>query len=443
MRTGRARCVIRRRAWLLGALLTLLPGTAAAQEAANAVIFEDFGFTQPLFTSARATALGGAYVASVNDVHALMFNPAGLARVKRVEVALGIQQERVEVDNEFFGTATGVDKRAGGVEAVSLAFPLPTYRGSFVAAFGVYRHYTGHIDLHYQGTNTENGLDLDTEDNYLLQQNGALYSYNLGFGVDLSPTLSGGLTLFVIDGTIDALEQFDYSYYDIEQGLSVFVTEDRSIDVDGFGARVGAQFFFHRYLSAGFTFQTPILLNTDGVSFTEETRDFENDIDTFRQIEGVIDNELVLPFQVDVGATTQFKGLALSAQFGYADWAEAAIDRKRLRASTLEPVFREVIDFRTGLEWTVPRVPLRLRAGYARRPYPLQFLQGDRIDALNFKKSSTDEEREQFSLGVGVLVGSIMTVDAAYVRTEGSRSLPELVDERVTQRYLLTASYRF
>jgi hypothetical protein len=424
-------------------LLTATAAPAAAQEVAEAIIFEDFGFTQPLFTSARATALGGAFAASADDVHALMFNPAGLARVKRIELALGIQQERIEVNNEFFGTATGVDKRAGGIEAISLAFPLPTYRGSFVGAFGVYRLYTGHVDLHYRGTNTENDLDYDTEDNYFLQQNGALYSYNLGFGVDLSPTLAGGLTLFIVDGTIDALEQFDYSYHGINQGLTVFVTEDRSIDVDGFGARVGAQFFFHRHLSAGFAFQTPILVRTDGVSFTEETKDFENDIDTFSQAEGVIDNDLVLPFQVDVGAATSFKGLTLSVQFGYADWAEAAIDRKRLRAPTLEPVFREVIELRAGLEWTVPRVPLRLRAGYARRPYPLQFMQGDRIDALNFQKSSTGKEREQVSLGLGALVGSTVTVDAAYVRAEGSRSLPFLVDERVTQRYLLTASYRF
>jgi hypothetical protein len=36
-----------------------------------------------------------------------------------------------------------------------------------------------------------------------------------------------------------------------------------------------------------------------------------------------------------------------------------------------------------------------------------------------------------------------MTIDAAWVRTHGQRSLPDYVDDRVAERYLLTATYHF
>lgn len=421
------------------ATLTALAAAQASAQVVNSILFDDYGFTRPLTNTARAAAMSGAVVSTTNDVYSLVANPAGLARIKRVELSLGLQQERTTVDNTFFGTSTGVDTRAGGFESAAVAFPLPTYRGSFVAALGVYRVYSGYLDLHYTGDNTTD----QTHDNYLLQQSGALYSYNAGIGVDLSPTLSGGVSLFVLDGTIDPLEQYDFAFTAPNAGLSVYVSDDRSIDVDGFGARVGAQFYFHRLVRAGFVFQTPTVMNIAGPTYTEITENVDNGVDTFMQSRGAVDYDLVLPFTADVGLAVTALGTTLGFQVGYADWTEAAIDRKRLRSQTLEPVFREVIDYRAGLEWTAPRLPVRVRAGLAYLPYPLRFMQGDRIDGKEFNRVTVDEERRQFSVGVGGLVGEVMTVDAAFIRSTGTRSAAALSDDRVTERYLLTASYRF
>jgi len=87
--------------------------------------------------------------------------------------------------------------------------------------------------------------------------------------------------------------------------------------------------------------------------------------------------------------------------------------------------------------------PVRLRAGYAYRPYPLRYLQGDRIDNDSFERVAVDHNRHVVALGAGALVGRVMAVDAAYERTTGTRSLPTLSDERVRERYVLSASYRF
>lgn len=411
-----------------------------AQSAPRSVLFDDFGLTDPLFTSARAAAMGGAFVSCGDDVHSIMYNPAGLARVNRIELGFGLQQEQIEVDNTFFGSSTGVERHSGGFDAVAVAVPVPTYRGSFVPAFGVYRMYTGHIDLHYRGVNDDNR----TEDDYFLQQSGSIYSYNLGFGVDLSPTLSGGFAVFLVDGTIDVLEQYDYTTIDEIPERSFYVSNDYSVDMGGVGARIGAQFYIHPLLRGGVTLHTPIVLTAKGKSTIERTEHVDNGVGSFSTEKNEVDIEFIVPYRVDIGFSSDWRGVTLALGFGYSDWTQASIDRKRLRARNLDQVFKEVVDYRAGLEWTIPNFPARLRAGYARRPYPLKYMLGNRIDAAySFSRASVDDQRHQLSFGAGALIGTDMTLDLTYLRESGTRSLPSLTDERVTQRVLLSVSYRF
>ncbi len=141
--------------------------------------------------------MAGAYTSLGDDVHALVFNPAGLARIRRIEFDLGFQQQRMSLDNKFFGTASEVDLRSSDLDHAAWAYPLPTYRGSLVLAAGVYRSYSGDIDILNRGFNT---LSV-TNDEYFLQQSGSIFSYNLGVGVDLSPVLSAGVNLYFLDGS--------------------------------------------------------------------------------------------------------------------------------------------------------------------------------------------------------------------------------------------------
>lgn len=66
-------------AWLLGLFLLPVYGLAA----------QDAGTNNPfeLGAGARALALGGAYTAAADDVSALFWNPAGLARLDRAEIS--------------------------------------------------------------------------------------------------------------------------------------------------------------------------------------------------------------------------------------------------------------------------------------------------------------------------------------------------------------------
>jgi long-subunit fatty acid transport protein len=416
------------------------PHTAFSRDIDRTVEFEDLGFTGPIDVGARPAGMAGAYVAAGNDVHMLVYNPAGLARIKRIELSLGVQQQRSSLDNQYFGTTNSIDFRDGGMDGAALAWPLPAYRGSMTVAFGIYRTYSSVIDLHYSGTNQ----NTNTEDNYLLQQMGSVYSYNVGFGVDLAPVLSGGLSFFVLDGTIDRLTQFDFTFLDFTPGTSVFVKEDVTGDLTGVGGRIGVQMMIRDMFLSGITFTPPIWAKVEGGGTVEITEHVENAPDSFEQVQVTVDDDYLLPFRIDFGAALRFRRLLFEFDFGYSDWAEAAIDRKRFRnPETLEATFREVFEYKMGAEYTFNILPLRVRAGYAYLPYPLAYLQNDRIDENDLTKAEVEGERQRLAVGVGGLIGGVLTIDAALSYTDGKRATPAFQNERSAYRFVLAASYRF
>jgi hypothetical protein len=421
--------------------ITVVPhNTALSQDINRTVEFEDLGFTYPLNVGARPSGMAGAFTAVGNDLYSLVYNPAGLARVKKLEITLGLQQERGEIKNTFDGNPNSIDSHDGGIDGFGLAWPLTTYQGSFVIAAGVFRSYSGVFDLHYNGTNEAT----NTSDNFLLQQTGSVYSYNLGMGIDLSPSLSGGFTLFVLDGHSNALRQADFTYLDRTPTMIVFVKEDVNTDISGVGGRVGVQFFFYHLICGGISFTTPTWAEIKGGGVREITTHKDNAIDSFEREKVEVNDEYMLPYRIDIGVAFTPKFLVLALDVGYADWTEASINRKRFRDNlTLETIFKEVFDYKVGAELTLPWIPVRARAGYGYRPYPLAYLQADRIDQNDITKAVVDRERREIAFGLGGLIGDMLTVDASLSIANGKRTIDAVTDERTSRRFVLSAAYRF
>jgi hypothetical protein len=408
------------------AAITVTPHRIAfSQDISRTVDFEDLGFTGPLDVGARPAGLAGAYVAIGNDVHSLIYNPAGLAQIRKIELSISLQQERSKTRNVFYENPTSIDTRDGGIDGFGLAWPFPAYRGSCVGAIGMHRVYSSVFDLHYSGLNDKT----ETFDNFLLQQTGSVYSYDAGIGVDLSSSLSGGLAFFVLDGSMNNLRQYDFTFVNWTPPRSVFVKEDVSSNLYGFGGRIGVQFFMHRLLSGGFSFTPPIWIKLKGRGTREITVYVENAPDSFEKVDVEFKDEYLLPFRIDLGIAFSPRPVVLTFEMGYSDWTEASINRKRFRdGETLEATFRETIDFRLGAEVTLPWLPVRARAGYAYLPHPLAYLQADRIDddESGMTKATVDSERRRLAFGLGVLISDVLTLDASLSNTYGKRGLSVL-----------------
>jgi len=427
---------------LIGTGSILFPSPASAQDINDAVTFEDLGFTQRLAVGARPAGMAGAYVAAGDDVYSLIYNPAGLARIRRIDLSVGFQYATNNVNNVFYGTSSETDFSSTTLDAVAIAYPIPTYRGSLVVAGGVWRVMSSQFDILNRGFNTDTG----TFDDYLLQQSGSVYSYNLGFGVDLAPELSVGMNGFILDGTINALTQFSYRYppplQDGEIETATLI-DDAEVDLDGYGLTLGLQYHPHHLLHFGLAVTMPTSIDLQGNALTEEAWYRFNAADEFAVDQFVVEDDYTIPFRVDAGVSFTLPQLLLSLDAGYSDWTQAEVNNVRLKDENLNAVFREVVDIRIGGEYLVPGTPLRLRAGYALTPYALDDLQADRIEGNAIQKAKVDTERQTLAAGFGVLLNRVLTIDASFEYQTGKRSIATLADERTSQRVALTGSYRF
>ncbi len=428
------------RQWLTVAIalwvcLSAMP--LGAQTTDQTVEFEELGLTLPLYSGARAAGLAGAYATICNDAHSLYYNPAGLARIRRVEVTAGFQFEDRNVTTQFYGSPGQVSNNAGGLDAFTVAYPAFTYRGNLVAAVGVFRWSSSALDVARRGIDTE-GLD----SRFLLQQTGGIYSYHAGLGVDLSPALSGGVSINVVHGSVDVLRQYDFTAT-AGNGVSQFVVEDITQNITGFGARAGMQLFALSWLRLGATLSTPTWLKVSGTQQTETTVYNFNAADDFESSSMTRSRNYLVPFRVETGAALNAGPVVAMVEACYSDWREAAIDSRRFRNRQFESVFQPTWDIRAGIEYSATQVPLRVRAGYAYRPYPLKYLQRDHLENDEIEEASVGAQRQQIAGGAGYLFGERVMVDAAYTHTWGDRALDILVDEREFDQFFLTVGYRY
>jgi len=426
-------------------ILLAVASVSSAQEIDSAVDLEDLGFDSHIFPAARPAALAGAYIGAGTDVNSLVYNPAGLSSLRRIETAIGFNYEKMRSENTFFGTASDIDHTSTSLDYVSIAYPFPTYRGSLVGAFGIYREYSAYLDIINRGKNTL-FPDYPTYDDYMLQQSGSIFSYNAGLAIDLSPNLSVGATFFLLDGTINALTQFSHEYLgplEPQEISQEFMLDDLKADVDGYGGRIGVLFFPFTQLRFGATLSTPVWITLDGGGTTDSTVYYDDGFGSFNRSRFALDLEMRLPYRLEGGVCYTPQNFLFALDVGYTDWSQSSYNKVRLRDANLNPVQREVVEVRFGVEYSLPRAPIWVRAGYAYIPYSLGYLQADRIYADMLTKASIDKERQLYSFGVGGLAGRVLSLDAAYQYISGERSIPTLEDKRVLHRILMSASYRF
>ena len=80
--------------------------------------------------------MGGAYTAVSDDGFALIYNPAGLAEIRRREISFGLHERTDEIKNTFGSLASTQSTSYTSFGHFTAVYPYPTYRGSLVFAVG-------------------------------------------------------------------------------------------------------------------------------------------------------------------------------------------------------------------------------------------------------------------------------------------------------------------
>jgi long-subunit fatty acid transport protein len=419
-------------------VMLIIPATSGAQVGVG-ISLERLGILTTPGTGARPISMGYAYTAVSDDAFSLLYNPAGLAQIRRKEVSFGLHHTNRDVTNTYLGLGAEQSGSYTSLGHFAFIYPYPTYRGSLVLGFGVFR--AGSSDLETLRNAYLSDIPATVENIYT--QSGNIYQYHFGVGIDISPQIAVGADLVIWDESIDFIEQWIHE----EPGTRDIFTDDVSVDMDGASFNLGLLVRMNEIIRAGFMFASPTWISFygDGVT-TDEGTYYESD-----PVYGVIDEEYTLPMQLRGGLSASLAGLLLSADVAYIDYSQTKYEGQRL-VDDQTPGRPHVLDaawnFFAGAEFTFPNAPVRLRGGYSYMPLSLKMI--EEISYLDIDEwrtyyydAETVRERQFFSFGAGVLLDRVLAVDAAVMMGSYERDTGYLVEEQKILEVVLSGTYRF
>jgi hypothetical protein len=403
---------------LLAVFLGLVGRPALADE--SILLAGHFG------VGARAMGMGGAAIAVSEDFSALYWNPAALAQVRRIEICGGLSHQRYTCQTTYCGNDAKDRESNTRLNAIGMVFPVPTYRGSLVFALGAGRDRNFDAIFVQRGYSTEDGWWQEGRE----IQSGGLLAWSVGGAVDVSPTLSLGAAINLWDG--DYNYDWDAFFADTRDIWTewpndydtTYIHDVKSADFDGVGIKLGGLLRLSRFVKAGMTISSPVTYDISG-ELVMRIRDVFDDGDEDQYRETVyFQNEISTPWEFGFGMAWSVPTFLMAADLRYADWSQMKFNDQPLED------YQETLSLSVGGEYILPKVGTKVRAGYSSEP-------------IAYTVPELVEEREQYTLGVGFLVGQVMTLDLAWVHGTWKTSQSSLTEKDEVDRMFLSVAYRF
>ncbi len=411
---------------ILSALL-IISGPLASHRvmADEAVSLEPRPLTDYFGMGARASGMGGAAIAVCEDLSSLYWNPAGLARVRRIEISGGLSHQRYTSETTYSGIDSKDRESNTRLNSIGIVFPVPTYRGSLVFALGTGRVRNFDAFFVQSGYSEADGGWLEGQET----QSGGLFSWSLGGAIDVSPTLSLGAAVNLWDG--DYQYDWEASLSDIrnlrEDDIST-LHESVSEDFDGLNVKLGGLLRLSRFVKAGMTITSPVTYDIAGEAVERYSWVFDDGSMPPDEIRGYyVEDEISTPWEFGFGLAASIPTVLIAADLRYVDWSQ--MKSKYAPRDDYEN-YEEALSLSLGGEYVLPAQGVKLRAGFASEP-------------LAFRAAKIIEDRRYFTLGAGFLVGQVMTLDLAWVKGSWKTHQGSLSQKDDVTRMYLTAAYRF
>lgn len=389
-----------------------------------------------LGVGARAMGLGGAFSSVADDYTATYWNPAGLALIRRMEFFTSFQNMKFQNETSYSGYYQSNDESFTKMDAIGFAFPVPTYRGSLVFAFGYNRVHQYDEVLSFSWFNptyNEANPDLNDEmtESWDNLEKGHLGQYTISGAVDISPNLSLGASLNFWRGKNDfesTYEAKDDSNFWTLDYLGIDEVINSELSATNF--KLGAMYRMGEIMRFSGTIDLPYTLKIDEESSYHdkeiwESEEYVGEQEIYEDRSNYsFDYKIRTPFRFGAGASFYLPWLTLAGDLQFTDWSQMEyktdppfakstpvwIDgeavyydstqteinrdiRKRYRATTR---------INLGAEFTIPAIYTQLRSGISYVPSP-------------FKDASSENNRKFFTLGAGILLDKQMKLDLAWV----------------------------
>ncbi len=380
----------------------------------------------------RAVGMSEAVIVSVKDGFAIVYNPAALVKIKRPEFLGALSYEKLNNETAAGTPFEGVsvannDLSKTRLSSLTLSVPVPTYRGSFVLAFGVNRTHS------FDNTFTMYSMVPNSSSRGLEEVGGSIREYAGAAAIELSPRLAVGITLIYFRGGEDYFWNFRGDFTAPTETLE-YIDNIKS-DYSGVGARLGSRFELNRNFALGFTLDTPVKykIEQDYVFTTIENGD--TDID-----QGAYEYHLTHPLSMSGGASFQTRTFVIEVDVRYTDWSQLKYDfdddpfllQDNL---SLQRSYDDALSVMVGAEYIIPQYDLVLRGGFKHDPLPF---------SNAFAVNQIEQDRNSFSFGFSYLIDRVAMLDIGYARAsyELVDAVSQLVQKYTSDKVMVSVGYR-
>ena len=415
---------------VLGVLCVIWPAKVTAQVHFEAMDVYEAVTENGFVGSADVAAMGNTQFASIGKGSALLYNPALLARIYRTELAASLSHERFKNRTEYLSTWTEDHISKTRLTGLWAVFPVPARHRDVALGLSVSRIRS--FDRIFRYATSEAWLDDPTavsgwgggED-----EDGSLWVWSFGGGVEVSHKLSIGLSIEVLDGTdsyfafFDSTGAVDNYMYNYSQSV-----ED---EYSGISGKLGAAYVVSNEftLAAVLGFPTSVSVEQSIVRTEEDNEGF------FDQSFDSGAYEYNLPFWLGIGGTFVWDQLRIAGDVSYTDYDQMEYDegfRNLSRANmAVQRYYTDALNYHLGAEYRFYPHDLKLRAGFYRQKMP-------------FRGFIVKDHPYFFTAGLGFLVDRTVNMDVALLIGSWKREDPNLgtLEKYRTYRFGLTASYR-
>jgi long-subunit fatty acid transport protein len=478
---------------LFSAVLTII--IASAQTTEDALRYSARGTG----AGARALGMGNAYIGVSDDFSASLWNPAGLAQMRRLELMGGISSNGVTNNATFFSSQQQSSSTTTSMDNIGFVFPFPTVQGSFVVGFGYHRIADYASSLTFNGFNDKSsiisslydasaGYDIpynvyltnstgytavqkNVQQQGTIKEQGNLGAWSFSGAVDIEENISIGISLNVYSG----IYEFTRNFIE-EDSRNVYTNSAATLPADSAYLRFN-KFYYDSYINgelsgsnitvgmmyrsdffrAGMVLKGPTSIkieeaytnegqsvfdNTGGwASLPKTTHSYSVPNDTVGPNEYGVQS----PWTIGVGASLYLMPeLLIAVDLEQTDWSQIEwTDNPAMEKSNvqLQGKFRSVISYRIGAEFDIPSTELRIRGGYSVTPSP-------------YKNDPSSFDQTMITGGVGYFLQRNIMLDGAVAfgsqkTFRNQYGIPGIPDPARTDESLsttlvnFTMSYRF
>ncbi|MFN0150719.1 MAG: OmpP1/FadL family transporter [bacterium] len=448
MRNSHSRCSVAARvigcARLFGVAIAVLSFSVFGSEA-TAQTLPDLASEIPLplltGTDARPMGMGGAGLAISEDASAIYWNPAGLAQMRRIELSATMTHDRSEFTSELSGFSSNVSNRSTRFGNARFVYPFPTYRGSLVIAMGndQFRNYDQ--DLEILTREGPAGQRLEYHDT--ISESGKLSGWGFALAAEASPRLYVGGALYIHDGNDDiainqVTEDIDNANPDTLRLDDIIETQT---EISGVSANFGILYRVNPNVRIGATARTKMALTLEGTQVFDDLTVLDNGTEIFSPLSEIaFEDKIDFPPSFGIGGAVATGGLTVALDGRYTDWSQIAFDQNPLGNRGLQSQYEDNVSISLGAEYLVGRSPFRVRAGFLHDPVPFRL----RIPTTGRDvEVEVDRDRNFLTLGAGILIDTVLTVDVALQTGSFSRESSIYTEERDLTRVFVSSAFRF